>query len=73
MSTYDGKILSTRDFDFDIHACKKQLADLFFPVSSRAPIQRLVFLRKLNLPLLTEIPLISRNFGNSQEDFSPLY
>ncbi|VDM18620.1 unnamed protein product [Hydatigera taeniaeformis] len=40
MSTYNGKRLSTKDFDFDIQSHKRRLTDLFFPNSSRAPIQR---------------------------------
>nr|CDS28647.1 ATP dependent RNA helicase DHX34 [Hymenolepis microstoma] len=40
MSTYDGKFVSSKDFDFDLRINKKRLTELLFPISSRAPIQR---------------------------------
>ncbi|VDL59482.1 unnamed protein product [Hymenolepis diminuta] len=40
MSTYGGKLISSKDFNFDLRANKKRLTELLFPISSRAPIQR---------------------------------
>nr|VZI25706.1 unnamed protein product [Spirometra erinaceieuropaei] len=40
MSSYDGKNLTTVDFDFDIKAHKKRLTEIFFPNNSRAVLQR---------------------------------
>ncbi|VDK34160.1 unnamed protein product [Taenia asiatica] len=76
MSTYDGKKLSTQDFDFDIRVHKKRLTDLFFPNSSRAPIQRdssdfqefWKFAEKLQSFLLNQSSRSDFNHGGSRYD-----
>ncbi|CDI96521.2 ATP dependent RNA helicase DHX34 [Echinococcus multilocularis] len=76
MSTYDGKRLSTIDFDFDIQVHKKRLTDLFFPNSSRAPIQRdssdfpdfWKFAEKLQSFLLNQSNRSDFNHGSSRYD-----